>query len=237
MRNIFLTSATFIIAMTIGPGAHAANLLSNGNFSDGNTGFESGYTYAAPSYNALYPEGLYTVASNPHAVHQYWVDLSGPTERLIVNGAVSSTPFVWEEDNIATVAGKSYDFSGSVANICCNSTFLGENDPSEILFQISTNDGASFQTLDTLMTHPPGDAGQFQTASIDFTAAGPTDFRIADELNGQSGNDFAIENLAVSAAPEPSIWILMLAGIGGIGFILRQAKKVSGLRFKDSFPA
>ena len=40
-----------------------------------------------------------------------------------------------------------------------------------------------------------------------------------------------------SAVPEPSTWLLMLAGIGSIGLMLRQAKKVSGVRFKDCFTA
>jgi hypothetical protein len=33
-----------------------------------------------------------------------------------------------------------------------------------------------------------------------------------------------------SAAPEPSTWALLLAGIGGIGMMFRGTKKVSGLR-------
>jgi hypothetical protein len=35
---------------------------------------------------------------------------------------------------------------------------------------------------------------------------------------------------AVSSAPEPSTWLLMLGGIGGIGLMLRQAKRKTGQR-------
>ena len=42
---------------------------------------------------------------------------------------------------------------------------------------------------------------------------------------------------AVSAAPEPSTWLLMFAGIGGIGLMLRRAKKTMSFRFKDAFAA
>ncbi len=40
-----------------------------------------------------------------------------------------------------------------------------------------------------------------------------------------------------SAAPEPSTWILMFAGLGGIGLMLRQAKRKMGFRIKDAFIA
>ena len=42
---------------------------------------------------------------------------------------------------------------------------------------------------------------------------------------------------AVSAAPEPSTWLLMFAGLGGIGLMLRRAKKTMGFRVKDAFAA
>ncbi len=38
----------------------------------------------------------------------------------------------------------------------------------------------------------------------------------------------------VSAAPEPSTWLLMFAGIGGIGLMLRRAKQTMGFRLKDA---
>ena len=36
---------------------------------------------------------------------------------------------------------------------------------------------------------------------------------------------------AVSAAPEPSTWLLMLAGLGGIGLMLRRARTSKGFAF------
>ena len=44
-------------------------------------------------------------------------------------------------------------------------------------------------------------------------------------------------NSPISAAPEPSTWLLMFAGIGGIGLMLRRAKKTIGFQFKDAFSA
>ena len=212
------------LAVTALAGAAQAspNLVTNGDFSAGATGFSTGYTYAAPSPSALYPEGVYTVASNPNDVHPSWVTLPEGDNKLIVNGATASTPTIWEELNLATVAGGSYVFSASAANICCNASFSGANDPSHLLFQISSNGGASYSDLTELYTHPPGDAGQFQTVSAAFTATGSTSFRIVDALSGQSGNDFAVDNISVvSSAPEPGVWALMMGGVGLLGAMLR----------------
>ncbi len=42
---------------------------------------------------------------------------------------------------------------------------------------------------------------------------------------------------AISAAPEPSTWLLMFAGIGGISLMLRRAKKMTAFRPKDAISA
>ncbi|MHB8287114.1 MAG: PEP-CTERM sorting domain-containing protein [Caulobacteraceae bacterium] len=38
----------------------------------------------------------------------------------------------------------------------------------------------------------------------------------------------------ISAAPEPSTWLLMLAGIGGLGLMLRQNRSEATFRFKNA---
>ena len=41
----------------------------------------------------------------------------------------------------------------------------------------------------------------------------------------------------LSAAPEPSTWLLMMAGVGGIGLMLRRAKRTMRFRLKDALSA
>ena len=67
--------------------------------------------------------------------------------------------------------------------------------------------------------------------------------RAYNETGGSSNSDgdglvttFSTST-AVSAAPEPSTWLLMFAGIGGIGLMMRRAKKTMGFRFKDGLSA
>ena len=46
--------------------AGAQNLVVNGDFSAGNTGFLYGYKYVEPVADALIPAGVFTVAGNTH---------------------------------------------------------------------------------------------------------------------------------------------------------------------------
>ncbi len=55
----------------------------------------------------------------------------------------------------------------------------------------------------------------------------PGTFSIADGFTDGEGT-LTITNTSVSAVPEPPTWLLMIAGIGGIGLMLRQAERGSG---------
>ena len=61
----------------------------------------------------------------------------------------------------------------------------------------------------------------FNFNSVDEVFAGGSPFEVGPQI---------------AAAPEPSTWLLMFAGIGGIGLMLRRAKTM-GFRFKDAFSA
>jgi hypothetical protein len=54
---------------------------------------------------------------------------------------------------------------------------------------------------------------------------------------GKCGNEFVgLDNVSlsvISAVPEPSTWLLMIAGIGGLGLMLRRANKSVGFGFSD----
>jgi hypothetical protein len=195
----------------------------------------------------MMPESVYTVAADPRSVHPYWVGLSDDNARLIVNGATHAGVTVWQE-SLATTAGQTYQFSASAADVCCNAGHPGHYAPSALEFQVSSDGFATFQTLATIDTAPPGDAGQFRAATAEFTATGAVQIRIVDALTGRVGNDFAIDDISVVAlpggpilghdpgpgtvagpVPEPGTWALMLMGFGGLGGAVR-AKRRRGLR-------
>lgn len=213
----------------------ATNLVVNGDFSQGATGFTSDYRYVAPTSGSMMPESVYTVASDPRSVHPYWIQSTNAKPLLLVNGATASGMTVWRE-SLATVAGQTYDFSASAGNVCCNSAHPGDYAPSELEFQVSSDGFATFQTLGTITTHPTSDAGQFYTVTDTFQATGPVQLRIVDALTGRVGNDFAVSDVSVvaalgsgqvSAVPEPASWALMLSAMTSVGAAMRNRQAAS----------
>ena len=75
-----------------------------------------------------------------------------------------------------------------------------------------------------------GSGGYWDQNNGPSTSYGPFGQRDGSE-------SFQVVGTAVSAAPEASTWLLLFAGIGGIGLMLRQAKRKMGFRFKDAFAA
>ena len=197
--------------MTAGA-ASAGNLIVNGDFSAGFSGFTTDYHQVAATANALYPEGDITITDNPFSVHNLWVNL-GPTGNpmLIVNGATSGSPTIWEETGLATTAGGTYKFGATVMDICCNADFgSNPNAPSNITFQVSVNDGAwidiaSYMTTPGLVAQS-GDSGVpvSITGAFTSTSGGHFDIRALNGLDAASGNDFAIDAISVTGVPEPA---------------------------------
>jgi hypothetical protein len=190
-------------------------------------------------------EAVYTVAADPRSVHPYWVSLPKDNPMLIVNGATRGQTTVWQEA-LTTVAGQAYSFTASAMDVCCNKAHPGTYAPSELLFEVSSDDFATFQTLASIDTAPPGDAGQFQTAMAIFTAAGAMEIRVIDALTGRVGNDFALDDIGVyavpdqpgrtpgppiatvaAAVPEPASWALIILGFGGVGAAMRGSRQRS----------
>lgn len=101
------------------------NLIVNGDFESGNTGFFSEYKYvmlastSGGSYGlgSLDPEGTYAVGLDPSFYHQLWASYKDHTEddlnnlMMIVNGSDDSTyPIVWSQ-TIDVVKNSEYTFS------------------------------------------------------------------------------------------------------------------------------
>jgi large repetitive protein len=242
MRLFVLVAMGALAAALGGTSAQATtNLVVNGDFSQGDAGFTSQYRYVAPSAGAMMPESVYTVTSSPNAVHPYWIATHDNNPHLIINGATSGALTVWQE-SLATVAGQTYEFSASAADVCCNAQHPGDYAASQLEFEVSTDGFQTFQTLATISTQPPGDAGRFRTATAVFTAAGAVEIRIVDAATGRVGNDFAIDDVSVIAldgpgqaqtpggpsdvgvVPEPGTWGLMIMGFGALGSALRRGR-------------
>ena len=95
----------------------ADELVVNGDFSAGNTGFTTGYGYVADisGNSELGPEGLYGVGPNGQNYHSnFWgydhTTKNGTQNYMIVNGWGSSL-VVWEEANVPVTPNTDYYFA------------------------------------------------------------------------------------------------------------------------------
>jgi hypothetical protein len=219
--------AAAIVGVAISTGASAANLITNGDFSLGNNvGFSSGYTFVPNGTpNGLFPEGTYTVGTNPFVNHQYFYDDQGNINQyLIVNGSTGGNVLLPVYTANGTFGAGAYNFSAAVADVCCNPSFGNNpNAPSQLRFEISY-DGFATNTLIAQFTTAPPDAGVFNPVNASFTANQTFAFRIIDGSLAASGNDFAIDNLVLAAVPEPSTWAMMVLGFAGVGFMAYRRK-------------
>ncbi len=104
--------------------AFGQNLVTNGTFNAGNSGFTSAYTYVAPAKNVLYAEGQYTVGNDTTFVHDQFKAVSGQggagDNFMMINGAVAGNADVWVSNSIAVVPNTNYFFEAFATNICCS---------------------------------------------------------------------------------------------------------------------
>ncbi|MBP5649864.1 MAG: VCBS repeat-containing protein [Bacteroidales bacterium] len=109
------TSVYYIYGQNI-EGATGDNLVVNGDFEQGNTGFTSAYNYSSN----LWPEGNYYVGSNAHNYHTNfpsWYDhTNGAGNYMIINGATLPNTNVWTQ-TIQISPNTDYAFAAWVCSL------------------------------------------------------------------------------------------------------------------------
>lgn len=206
-----------------------AQTIINGNFESGNTGFTSDYTYIAPgSQNppdapdpsgfdyALWDAGTYSVGTNPHSFHASWASFgdhtTGTGNMLIVNGAASPVT-IWQGTlSSALISGMTYEFSAWVANLYPPNQ--GPVAPAQLNFSVGGNAiGTTYTAPDVAVWH------QFTATFV----AGNAPVAVLDLNTAANGNDFALDDISLTAVPEPTS--LVLTGLGGLGVLLLRRRK------------
>ena len=165
------------------------NLVYNGNFSLGNTGFSSSYTYSAPPSTILY-EGDYSVYTDPYSVHtgfsSFGDHTTGTGNMLIVNGGATASD-VWCQ-TVSVHPYTNYTFSAWVANASAVTTGIFVP-----IMQFKIN-GTLIGTPDTI-TASVGTWVKF-TATWNSGASTTANICIYDALTASSGNDFALDDIS-----------------------------------------
>ncbi len=224
--NIAPTALFLVLGWMLSGGTAQANQIVNGNFSSGNTGFSSGYTYVPANGTVETGPGDYGLTTNPAMgfINGYasYGDHTGDAAALMlfVDGYYPGVN-VWSE--VVTVSpSTAYTFTGWVASAAsANLADLG-------LFANGTQVGASFGA--------PSTAGIWSEWTTSFTTgAGQSQVTLSiQDLNTNpyaSGDDFTLDDLALNQqamAPEPS-YLLATAPIL-LGLLILRHRRAVGCR-------
>ena len=161
----------------------ASNLLPNGTFESGNSGFTSAYGYNPGN---LVPEGKYDVVTNPRADHASFATCgdktTGTGKMMVINGASIAGGNVWCS-TIATTTNSTYVFSTYVTSVHATS-------PAVLQFSINGIAlGANFNASGTTCTW-----NQF-CQTWNSGASTSANICIVNQNTAATGNDFALDDI------------------------------------------
>lgn len=177
------------------------DVVINGSFSEGNTGFTTDLTYAPDS---IWPERTYTVDDDPYSVHANfpsradgWQDHTDGDDNLalLVNGSDdSSRSIVWLQ-SVPAVRGVRYNFRAYVRAMypCpCASIYA----------RVLTSDGTSAE-LASGVAATQLESWTEVSAVWTATETGMVDLAIGNTETAHLGNDFAVDDIAFIAEDVP----------------------------------
>jgi hypothetical protein len=185
-------SQTTTYTLTVS-GLSASNLITNGDFNGGLTGFTSDYVQGTGgSFGLLSAEGTFAVSTNANLTHNNFVnctDHTGGGSMLVVNGAGTPNQDVWCQ-TVAVSPGTNYAFSLWGATVVASS-------PAILQFSINGNlQGSSFSlptaTCQWTQYFQLWNSGGASSATI----------CIVNQNTQTSGNDFALDDIVFGPVCE-----------------------------------
>jgi hypothetical protein len=183
------------------------NVVTNGDFTSGNTGFASSYTYMPKTGtpNALYAEGTYGVYTDPSALHNGFSSFNDHTgnspankrNMLIVNGSSTANTTVWTQ-NIAVVANTEYVFSVWVSS-------ANSQNPAQLQFSINGSPLGS-------AISPPSTTGSWQYFTTVWNSGGSSGslpIALVNQNIVASGNDFAVDDIVFAPVYRQNVHVVL----------------------------
>lgn len=192
----------FAVSILVTNAATGTNLIANGDFEQGVTGFNTGYDYNSTAF----PEGKYAITTNPKNNHPFYADYHDHTtstgNMMIANGATSPDVIVWVQ-TVSILPDTNYEFSFwlSTANEA-----LSDINPADLEYFI--ND-ASLGIIS-----PPEQYGVWIQESKFWYSGAYTSvtIRIVDTDTNWWGNDFALDDISFETVPEPASATMIALG-------------------------
>lgn len=196
LSYLWSTGATTPTLMVGTPGTYyctvqdlsvASDLVVNGDFSAGDTGFTSGYVPGTGgTWGLLSNEGQYAVASNATATHSNFApctDHTGGGNMMVVNGAATAGVSVWCQ-TITVTPNTNYAFSAWLASMV-------PSNPAVLQFTINGQAlGSTFAA--TSLTCTWGQFYQIWSSGSNTSAQ----ICITNQNTFTSGNDFALDDIS-----------------------------------------
>ncbi len=215
-RRDLLKMFHFLGAVALGFGIASAcsAQLVNGDFSAGNTGFTSGYTYSSGSDPG---PGNYTLNTSPKLFNAgaaaFGDHTTGTGLMLIADGSQTASVNVWSQ-TISLTPNTSYHFSAYATSWGQLGNGIDPS-PSTLVF---LRDGVQAGTLALSAQN-----GQWSNFGFDFNSGASTSsvFAIRDSNTVFVGNDFALDDLSVALLPEPQAASLIIP----FGLMLMMRRK------------
>jgi hypothetical protein len=196
---VFLVSLTGL--------SQAQNLLTNGDFEAGATGFSSDYTLTSSNNT----EGQYTVTATPSTFNGFFFNVgdhtSGTGKMMVVNGATSGSPAVWRQ-TITVTALTTYQFRGFISTAVAGG-------PAVLLLKVN-----GFQMGPTITA--PSSVGSWRQWDQSLTplVSGTATLEIVNSNLSTFPNDFYLDDLSVEAVPEP-----MTLSALGLGLLMLKRRR------------
>ena len=233
--------------------ASATNLVTNGGFESGNTGFSSDYTFWPIGYSFNHPiwgpvedmdAGFYSVVDSANEIHGgFGGSPQAGSKFFVANGAVDTTQSVWKSQVISvTQANVAYRFEAYISSVVGPSLA-----PPMLSFQIG--DGTTWTTLGATPSLSGAPRGQWYFSFADgiFQQAGDFIIRLRNDSNEATGNDLGVDSIFFglrsqapsfasnpgtgtpasfnpAVVPEPAAASLLVLGLGGL-IALRRARR------------
>ncbi len=184
----------------------APNMVTNGNFSNGNTGFTSDYLYSTT--NPL-PGSTYIITTNAATVHFAYTGVdhtSGTGNFMVLNGATAPSK-VWKQ-TIPVVQNTYYDLSAWFKNIVTKPGYIGLPIASVELW---INNTKISSTLD-LPDYP--DVWKLLDTFWYSGSSTSAFFEIKNLGTSGNGNDFAIDDISFKkcCSGQPRVYLQVCKG-------------------------
>ena len=180
--------------------ANGQNLLVNGDFSSGNSGFYSTLIYTSD----LIPENTYAIGTDPADFHDntysYGDHTTGTGLMMIVNGPTTANQVIWQE-TVTVTADTSYQLSAWAAR-----WYLYDTSPAQLQFSINETAIGSLLTLTENSDAWNNFTGSWYSGNATSATIEISDFNLA-----ANGNDFSLDDLSFQSVPEPEAGFFLLS--------------------------